>query len=91
MGIVNCANEQYGYVNRDPSILRHLGRDWENSVYQMTLRVLKKSDDDKISTGQAANEIADHLSKEEHPLWGHRWWNVQESLLENDWNIHFER
>jgi len=32
MGIVNCANETYGYVKDDPYIEKHLGREWENSV-----------------------------------------------------------
>ncbi len=41
MGIVNCANEQAGYVNHDPFIERHLSQDWEHSVYQTTLKVLK--------------------------------------------------
>src|SRR5690606_6247665 len=36
MGIVNCANEQYGRLLNDPSILRHFDASWENSVHQVT-------------------------------------------------------
>ena len=43
MGIVNCANEQYGHVHRDPFIERHLGRTWEHSVHRTTLEVLGRS------------------------------------------------
>lgn len=35
MGIVNCANENYGYVSNDPAIHRHFGRDWDNSIFVM--------------------------------------------------------
>ena len=42
MGIVSAANEQYGYVNQDPMIEKHLSYDWNHSLYQTTLRVLKE-------------------------------------------------
>ncbi|MDO8644416.1 MAG: Glu/Leu/Phe/Val dehydrogenase dimerization domain-containing protein, partial [bacterium] len=43
MGIVNCANEQFGSVTPDPIIEKHLKREWKFSIYQTALRVLKES------------------------------------------------
>ena len=41
MGIVNCANEQYGYVDRDP--VRTTSEFFmEYSVYQTAQRVLQR-------------------------------------------------
>jgi glutamate dehydrogenase/leucine dehydrogenase len=33
MGIVNCANEQYGSIQGDPAISRHYDPAWDGSVY----------------------------------------------------------
>ena len=33
MGIVTCANEQYGHINNDPMIENHFSRDWEHSIF----------------------------------------------------------
>lgn len=86
MGIVNCSNEQYGRIENDDAIERHLGKSYENGIYIMTLKVFGKSDKDNIPTGQAANIIADELMMNEHPIWGHRPWNIIQSLVENQWH-----
>jgi leucine dehydrogenase len=56
MGIVNCANEQYGRVGKlgdhtdDPAIARHLNDpDWENSVFNITHSVLSNAKKEKIT------------------------------------------
>jgi glutamate dehydrogenase/leucine dehydrogenase len=85
MGIVNCANEQYGYVNHDEAIYRHFGRDWENSIFVKTQEILTMADDKNISSAQAACRIADELANVPHPIWGHRSWNIIQSLVANDW------
>ncbi|MEE2644441.1 MAG: Glu/Leu/Phe/Val dehydrogenase dimerization domain-containing protein [Myxococcota bacterium] len=72
MGIVNCANEQYGRVGEDPSFERHLGREWDQSVYQTSLRVLERAKREGVGPHQAAVSLADELSQELHPIWGHR-------------------
>ena len=85
MGIVHCANEQYGYVNNDPAIEQHLDKEWDKSVYQMTLKVLARSKETGETPGVSAVEIADKLSCEPHPIWGHRGRQIIQSLLENRW------
>jgi glutamate dehydrogenase/leucine dehydrogenase len=87
MGIVNCANEQYGYVNNDPFIERHFSTDWKHSIYQMTLMVLKKSKKKSQQTGKTAIKLAEKLSKENHPVFGHRGRLIIDSLVENKWDL----
>jgi glutamate dehydrogenase/leucine dehydrogenase len=86
MGIVNCSNEQYGYVNDDPMIERHLSRDWEHSIHQTTLRVLGESRSAGEPPARAALRLADRLSQELHPIFGHRGAETIRSLVENRWH-----
>ena len=87
MGIVNCANEQYGYVNNDNFIERHLNKEWEYSVYQTTLSVLKMAKENQSPTGKIAIETADKMAEEAHPIFGHRGKEIIESLVQNKWHI----
>ncbi len=86
MGIVNAANEQYGYVKNDPLFERHLTRDWQHSIFQTTLRVLRKSCSTGTPTAEIAMRLADRLSREEHPIFGHRGRLIIESLLIDRWH-----
>ena len=86
MGIVSCANEQYGYVQDDPAILRHFGRDWENSVYVITRRMLDLAAREGITTAAAAIRMADELARQEHPIWGHRGRAIIDSLVREGWH-----
>jgi leucine dehydrogenase len=88
MGIVNCANEQYGYVDNDPFIQRHLSRDWVHSVYQTTLQVLQGSREHKEPPGKVALRIADELSYEMHPIFGHRGRQIIDSLVAGNWHLY---
>jgi hypothetical protein len=81
MGIVNAADEQYGYVVNDPLFERHLSRDWENSVYQTTLRVLREAKASGEPTGRIAVRQAEKLSLEPHPIFGHRGRQIIDSLV----------
>ncbi|MCF6365905.1 MAG: leucine dehydrogenase [Bacteroidales bacterium] len=85
MGIVNCANEQYGYVNNDEYFERHLTNKWKHGVYQTTLSVLKEAKE----TGQPASKVAikqaTELSMQEHPVFGHRSLKIIQSLVKNKW------
>ena len=84
MGIVNCANEQYGYVDEDPILAQHLGYDWPQSVYQTSLRVLNLSRGE-IHPHVAAVQLAEQLAMELHPIWGHRGQGIINSLSGGDW------
>jgi glutamate dehydrogenase/leucine dehydrogenase len=90
MGIVNCANEQYGSIGemgstKDPITSRHLNKDWEHSVYQVTSQVIRMARDKGISTDEAARQLADVYAEEEHPIWGHRSKAIIQSLTEDGW------
>jgi glutamate dehydrogenase (NAD(P)+) len=86
MGIVNAANEQYGFVSHDPLFERHLSRDWEHSVFQTTLRVLRESKETGEPSGRIAVRQAEKLSLEPHPVFGHRGRQIIDSLVADCWH-----
>ena len=84
MGIVHCADEQYGYVgDEDPRIAAHLGTSpqaagasaadrWENSVYNLSLAILAEAARRGEPPARVALRLAESRSREPHPIWGHR-------------------
>ncbi|MFQ5648671.1 MAG: Glu/Leu/Phe/Val dehydrogenase dimerization domain-containing protein [bacterium] len=86
MGIVNCANEQYGSVTNDPVIARQLSKEWQNSVYQTALRVLRRSQSSGEPPAKVAIELADELSLQPHPIFGHRGQQIIDSLVADHWH-----
>jgi len=92
MGIVNCANEQYGSVGamgstKDPIVSRHLNKEWSHSVYQVTGKVLCMARDRDIPTDEAARESADETVDEGYPVCGHRTKHIIQSLIDDGWAI----
>ena len=87
MGIVTCANEQYGYINNDPLIENHFSRAWVHSIFNVAKRVLQESKEKNIPTAEIALKMADNLSRENHPIFGHRGKEIIKSLVENDWHL----
>jgi glutamate dehydrogenase/leucine dehydrogenase len=87
MGIVTCANEQYGYIINDPSIENHFSRNWEHSIFNRTVQILKESKEKNIPTSDIALKLADKLSKKNHPVFGHRGKQIIKSLVENEWHL----
>lgn len=85
MGIVNCANEQYGNLPDDPAINRHFSRDWDNAVFVVTKRILELSKREGITTSDAANKLADQSCQEPHPIWGHRGRAIIDGLRTSGW------
>ncbi|MFC1746334.1 Glu/Leu/Phe/Val dehydrogenase [Candidatus Riflebacteria bacterium] len=85
MGIVNCADEQAGYVINDDYFERHLNRDWQYSIHQTTLRVLQKSKDTNEPPAKVATKIADELSLQDNPIFGHRGKKIIDSLIAEHW------
>ncbi len=85
MGIVTCANEQYGYINNDPFIEMHLNKNWKHSVYKTAMEVLNESRKTNTPTSAVAVKLADKLSKINHPVFGHRGEQIIDSLVENNW------
>ena len=86
MGIVNCANEQYGFVKDDPFVERHLSTDWEHSIYQTTLNILESSQTTSEPPARIAMREADRLSLETHPIFGHRGKQIIDSLVTDRWH-----
>jgi glutamate dehydrogenase (NAD(P)+) len=84
MGIVHCADEQYGYVgDEDPRIAAHLGTSqvpagaaagdrWENSIYNLSLAILAEAARSGEPPARVALRLAESRSREPHPIWGHR-------------------
>jgi leucine dehydrogenase len=85
MGIVNCADEQYGYFQDDPRIEAHLGDEWENSVYNLALTVLEEAVRTGRTPARVALALAERRSFELHPIWGHRGAAIIRSLVRNGW------
>lgn len=85
MGIVNCANEQYGYINDDPMILQHYDNNWDHSIFKRAMQVFTESKVKQKPTGQVALELADSLSKENHPIFGHRGQLIIKSIIDSNW------
>ena len=85
MGIVNCADEQAGYVNNDPLFYRHLDKEYEFGVYQTSLRVLNQSAQTGKTSAQVAITLADELAEVVNPIYGHRGEKIIQSLVEGNW------
>lgn len=80
MGIVNCANEQYGYVTPDPAIERHFGNEFRYSIPTITHEVLTRAERDGVPEGDAAIALADELAREPHPIFPGRSRAIIEAL-----------
>ncbi|MCA9522517.1 MAG: Glu/Leu/Phe/Val dehydrogenase, partial [Myxococcales bacterium] len=86
MGIVNCADEQYGYVTDDDAFTRHLGREWDHSIYRLTRLVLQRADERGTHPAHEADQLADAYALRPHPIWGHRGRAIIASLVADDWS-----
>jgi len=85
MGIVNCANEQYGSLDNDPAIERHLNYEWENSVFVLVKHIVTEAKGSEETTGNIALKMAKEKTKELHPIWGNRSRLIIRSLMEKGW------
>ncbi len=85
MGIVNCANEQYGTFDDDPAILEHLARDSETGIFQRTLAVLAAAKRSGRTPAEEAERLAEALSDVPHPIWGDRGQRIIDALVRSDW------
>lgn len=84
MGIVNCADEHIGTLPDDPKLDLHLGKDHSNSIYCLSMHVLKEAQESGRTTQQIALEMAEQRSFEIHPLYGHRGKQVIDALVKED-------
>ena len=86
MGIVSCANEQYGSFPDDPAILRHFSNDWDRSIYSVTRAILSEADARAITPASAASALADRLAEEPHPIFPHRGRHIIDWLVRGRWH-----
>lgn len=85
MGIVNCANEQYGWLENDPAITRHFDQGWQGSVYRVTRAVLERAAASRITSAGAANALADELAEQPHPIFPDRTAAIIRGLMAQGW------
>lgn len=85
MGIVAVANEQYGRLEADPAILRHLDPDWKDGIPTVTTRLLELARDSGIPPVEAANRLAESRWNEPHPLFPGRSQAILQALTQSDW------
>lgn len=85
MGIVNCCDEAAGSIPEDSKIERHLSKEWEFSIHRMALKVLEVSKGSKEPPGAVALKMAEELSMEPNPVFGHRGIQIIRSLAKERW------
>jgi len=85
MGIVNCANEQYGVVENDPFITSHLKRETPTGIYQRCLEICQRAKQSGRTPTQEAEQLANELSLEPHPIWGNRGQFIINQLIQSQW------
>jgi glutamate dehydrogenase/leucine dehydrogenase/methionyl-tRNA synthetase len=79
MGIVKCADEWAGYLEEDVQLAAE-------RVYPDTLRVLRHAAALRISTADAADQLADVAAAELHPVIGHRGRRILDHLIRSRWS-----
>ena len=72
MGIVNCANEQYGVFDGDAAIESHLDRDRPTGIWRRCIDIFERAKRSGSTPAEEAEALAEELSDEAHPIWGHR-------------------
>lgn len=85
MGIVNCANEQYGRLENDPAIYGHLDRETPTGIHKRCVEVFTRAKESGRTPADEAGALADELSQEPHPIWGHRGQRIINHLVESGW------
>jgi len=85
MGIVNCANEQYGCIPDDPAISSHLDPSTPHGIFQRALEVFRRAEASGRTPAEEAEALAELLSDEPHPLWGNRGQTIIDALLREGW------
>lgn len=85
MGIVNCANEQYGVIDDDPAIFAQLSPDSDFGIFQRAQQVFARAQKSGQGTGAEAVSLADELSLQSHPIWGNRGQQIIDALVKEGW------
>lgn len=86
LGIVAVANEQYGRLEGDPAIARHLDPDWEHGIPAVTRHVLGMAREAGIPPVEAASRLAERRWSEPHPLFPERSRAIMQGLVRSGWH-----
>jgi glutamate dehydrogenase/leucine dehydrogenase len=86
MGIVNAANEQYGRFDGDPAIYAHLDKSTPHGIYKRSAEVFARAKKSGRTPAEEASDLADELSQELHPIWGHRGQQIIDYLVKSGWD-----
>ncbi len=85
MGIVQVANEQSGRLAADPEVERHLDPNHPQGIPAVVKRILQRAREDGITPVEAANQMAERLAREPHPLFGFRTREILQALHRSGW------
>lgn len=85
MGIVNCANEQYGVFDGDTAVAAHLDRAAPHGVFKRCREVLDRAATSQRTPAEEAEALVDELSEQRHPIWGNRAREIIDHLVHGGW------
>ncbi|KAK3601771.1 hypothetical protein CHS0354_016135 [Potamilus streckersoni] len=86
MAMVRRVMEPYGRLPGDPELMKHLSKDWEHSIYNTTLRILKLAEKEKIPPVSAAYRLGKDRTKDLHPLFPYRCKKIMQGLIATEWH-----
>ncbi|MBW3565244.1 MAG: class I tRNA ligase family protein [Acidobacteria bacterium] len=79
MGITNCADEWAGHLDQDVALAAH-------RVFPDTIRVLRHARNLRITTAEAADQLADIAAADLHPVLGHRGRRLIDQIISSKWH-----
>ncbi len=85
MGVVHCANEQYGAPAPDAAVEEQLSRSAPHGIHSTVRRVLERARTEDRPPVEVADVLADEAAREPHPLWPGRGRAILETLLAERW------
>ena len=80
MGIVNCANENYGRLDNDPDINKHYAYAYQYSLPNTIKNIKNIQNEKKINLHEAANILSDEYILHKHPIFPDRANNIIDTL-----------
>jgi glutamate dehydrogenase/leucine dehydrogenase len=87
MGVVQCANEQYGAPAPDAVVDAHLSPTAPHGIAATVRTVLERSRAEGLPPVEVADLVADEAAGERHPLWPGRGRAILETLLAERWAV----
>lgn len=86
MGVVHCANEQYGAPRPDPALEAQLQPDAPHGIAATVRRVIERSRAEDRPPVEVADALADEAAAAPHPLWPGRGRAILDTLVAEHWS-----